>query len=113
MAGITGGGLIQLGYEPEVDFKLYDDGSGVVIKEWNHPDPQPSVAEIEAAEILYQQKIDNQILTSNAVKQYVANRIGFTLSQLEETELLEIMVRFVDPQGFDSANFNNECEEEQ
>ena len=97
MAGITGGGLVQLGYEPEVDFKLYDDGTGTVISEWNHADPIPSVAEIEAAEILYQQAIDNRIAIRNAARQYIAQRIGFTLSELEETDLLELMVRYADP----------------
>jgi len=46
---ISANGLIQLGYEPEVDFVLEDIGNGVYIKEWNHSDAQPTEAEIETA----------------------------------------------------------------
>jgi len=47
---ITAKGLIQLGYVNRVDFLLWDDGDGAYIKEWNHSDAQPTVAEIEAAD---------------------------------------------------------------
>jgi len=51
---ITASGLIQLGFMPEVDFRVEDNGSGAVIKEWNSASPQPSEAEIEAADAEYQ-----------------------------------------------------------
>ena len=47
---ISANGLIQLGYEPEVDFVLEDIGNGVYIKEWNHSDAQPTEAEITTAD---------------------------------------------------------------
>ena len=51
---ITANGLIQLGFKPDIDFRVEDDGSGAVIKEWNSASPQPSDAEIEAADAEYQ-----------------------------------------------------------
>jgi len=51
---ITANGLIQLGFTPDVDFRVEDDGSGAVIREWNSASPQPSEAEIEAADAEYQ-----------------------------------------------------------
>ena len=49
---ITAIGLIQLGFEITTDFILQDDsnGSGPYIKEWKSGSPQPTQAEIEAAE---------------------------------------------------------------
>jgi len=46
---ITPQGLIKLGFTPEVDFSLQDDGQGVYIREWMSASPQPTEAEIEAA----------------------------------------------------------------
>lgn len=46
---ITSQGLKKLGFTPEVDFSLQDDGQGVYIKEWNSASPQPTESEIEAA----------------------------------------------------------------
>ena len=47
---ITAKGLIKLGYTPETDFKLRDDGDGVYIAEWNHADTQPTEAQITTAD---------------------------------------------------------------
>lgn len=46
---ITAYALEKLGFTPEVDFILQDDGQGVYIKEWKNASPQPTQAEIEAA----------------------------------------------------------------
>ena len=46
---ITGRGLQKLGFVAEVDFSLQDDGQGVYIREWMSASPQPTEAEIEAA----------------------------------------------------------------
>jgi hypothetical protein len=46
---ITVYALEKLGFTPEVDFSLQDDGQGVYIKEWMSASPQPTEAEIEAA----------------------------------------------------------------
>ena len=50
---ITSDGLEGLGFKPFIDFVLRDDGDGVYISEWNPSQPQPSVADIEAAEQVY------------------------------------------------------------
>ena len=47
-------GLEKLGFTPEVDFSLQDDGQGVYIKEWKSASPQPTEAEIEAAHAEWQ-----------------------------------------------------------
>jgi hypothetical protein len=46
---ITVYALEKLGFTPEVDFSLQDDGQGVYIKQWMSASPQPTEAEIEAA----------------------------------------------------------------
>ena len=55
---ITSEGLQQLGFKPEVDYKLQDDGVGTFIAEWLSASPQPSVAEIEAAHTEWQAAYD-------------------------------------------------------
>jgi len=55
---ITANALIKLGFDPEVDFSLQDDGDGVYIKKWNSASPQPSEAEIEAAHAEWQAEQD-------------------------------------------------------
>ena len=46
---ITAYALEKLGFTPEADFILQDDGQGVYIKEWNSASPQPTKAQIEAS----------------------------------------------------------------
>ena len=69
---ITANGLIQLGFTPEVDFKLQDDsdGNGVYIKEWNSASPQPSVADIEAADTIWQTEYDSQEYARDRAPEY-------------------------------------------
>ena len=52
--------LEKLGFLPEVDFSLQDDGDGVYIKEWNSASPQPSEAEIETAHAEWQAEYDSK-----------------------------------------------------
>ena len=49
--------LEQLGFEPQVDFRLYDnsDGNGQQM-EWLSSDPQPSDAEIATGQAAYDAK---------------------------------------------------------
>ena len=49
--------LEQLGFEPQVDFRLYDniDGNGQQM-EWLSSDPQPSDAEIATAQTAFDAK---------------------------------------------------------
>ena len=58
---ITSQGLKKLGFTNRVDFKLQDDsdGNGVYIAEWLSDQPQPSVADIEAAHNEWQTEYDN------------------------------------------------------
>ena len=55
---ITSAGLQKLGFVSHVDFSLQDDGTGVYIAEWKSDQPQPSVAEIEAAHTEWQAEQD-------------------------------------------------------
>ena len=58
---ITTHGLEHLGFDPEKDFVLADDGYGVYIKEWNVKErSQPTEAEIEAAHAEWQAEYDSQ-----------------------------------------------------
>ena len=69
---ITANGLIQLGFTPEVDFKLQDnsDGAGIFMAEWLSASPQPSVAEIEAAEVEWQTAYDAQAYARSRKEEY-------------------------------------------
>jgi|TARA_R110002110_G_scaffold305197_1_gene519239 hypothetical protein len=64
---ITSKGLRQLGFEPRIDFELYDnrDGKGAQI-EWFSNEPQPSESEIavgqdawNAEQVARQEKLDS------------------------------------------------------
>ena len=46
---IASEGLEKLGFNPNVDFVLRDDGQGVYIEQWKSALPQPTETEIEAA----------------------------------------------------------------
>jgi hypothetical protein len=46
---ITSEGLEKLGFKPNEDFFLRDNGNGVFIEFWNSELPQPTKAEIETA----------------------------------------------------------------
>ena len=88
--GITSGGLQELGFIPDDDFTLYDDGDGVYIKEWNSLKPQPSVSDIEAAEVVYDKKIQDSIAVRNSIMQTVATKIGRTVAELDAMHPAEI-----------------------
>ena len=78
---ITFEGLTQLGFIVEEDFILQDDGAGVYIKEWFSTSPQPTVEEIEAAEIIWNQ---NQAATQAArlsAIQKLATAAGLTADE--------------------------------
>ena len=46
---ITAKGLQHLGFLPDIDFVLQDNGAGVEIRDWNSSSPIPNEADIEAA----------------------------------------------------------------
>ena len=57
---ITAQGLIKLGFKPEVDFSLQDDGAGAYIKKWISASPQPTESAIETAHATAQTEYDAQ-----------------------------------------------------
>jgi len=67
---ITAQGLIQLGFTPEVDFSLQNDGGDTYIKSWMSGDAQPTVSAIEAAEVEWQTAYDSQLYARNRKEEY-------------------------------------------
>ena len=74
---ITSNGLQQLGFEPlnmdeDGDFLLQNnsDGQGTFIAEWKSAQPQPSVADIEAAHAEWQAEYDAQEYARNRQAEY-------------------------------------------
>ena len=55
---ITSNGLKHLGFTPEVDYVLQDDGNGTYIKYWNSSSDRPTTTDIEAAHIEWQSVYD-------------------------------------------------------
>ena len=70
---ITYNGLIKLGFVDD-DFKLQDDsdGNGVYIKEWLSDQPQPSEADIEAADTEWKAEYDNNQYQRDRATEYPA-----------------------------------------
>ena len=67
---ITANGLMQLGFVPEADFVLQDNGQGVYVSEWNSTQPQPTVPEIEAAHAEWQAEYDAQAYARKREPEY-------------------------------------------
>jgi hypothetical protein len=67
---ITSKGLQQLGFKPEVDYKLQDDGAGVFIAEWLSGSTQPTTATIEDAHTEWQTAYDAQAYARNRKAEY-------------------------------------------
>ena len=67
---ITAEGLIQLGYKPEIDFSLQNDGGDTYIKSWMSGDAQPTVSAIEAADVEYQTAYNSQAYARNRKAEY-------------------------------------------
>jgi hypothetical protein len=66
---ITTEGLEQLGFDRS-EFALEDSGSGVYIKEWTSASPQPSVADIEAADAEWTANFNAQAYARNRQTEY-------------------------------------------
>ena len=56
----TNKALEKLGFLPEVDFSLQDDGDGTFIAEWRSAQPQPTETEIETAHAEWQADHDSK-----------------------------------------------------
>tara|TARA_R100000781_G_scaffold99544_1_gene63129 strand:+ start:866 stop:1201 length:336 start_codon:yes stop_codon:yes gene_type:complete len=57
---ITSEGLKELGFVPEKDFVLQDDGNGTYIKDWISSEQRPTVADIEVAHAAWVSNHDAQ-----------------------------------------------------
>ena len=81
---------MQLGFTEE-EFKLQDDslGEGVFISEWNSAQPQPSVADIEAAEQVYIAEAIAQAEAKAQLRTSVINKIATNLTSEEKAWLEE------------------------
>ena len=69
---ITSHGLMKLGFKPDADFGLQDDGAGPYIKEWKSESPQPTEAEIEVAHAEWQAEWDAQEYARNRATAYAS-----------------------------------------
>ena len=83
---ITSNGLEKLGFTPNVDFVLQNDGDGVYIKEWNTASPQPSQAEIETAESEWQAEYDAQAYARARAKAYPSWQEQMDMMYHDQTE---------------------------
>jgi len=72
---ITSDGLEKLGFTPNVDFVLQDDGEGVYIKEWNIASPQPTEAEIENAEAEWKSENEAEQIQAEADKASAVSKL--------------------------------------
>ena len=71
---ITSNGLNKLGFTVGVDYVLQDnsDGLGTFIAEWKSGSPQPTVADIEAANATWQAEYDSQEYARNRETAYAS-----------------------------------------
>jgi hypothetical protein len=67
---ITSEGLKHLGFTPEVDYVLQDDGDGTYIKEWNSSSDRPTTADIEIAHAEWQAEHDAQEYARKRLEEY-------------------------------------------
>jgi len=84
---ITAKGLQQLGFTPQVDFRLRDDGDGPFIEEWISDQQQPTVADIEAAHAVWQDAWDaEQIAKQNRIDSVKSKleALGLTTEEVQE-----------------------------
>jgi len=94
---ITSNGLKQLGFTPEVDYTLQDDGAGAYIKVWNSASPQPTEAEIESAHAEWQAERDSQEYARNRKAEYPTT--DELVVALWEAVIEERMASSIDLQG--------------
>ena len=67
---ITSKGLMQLGFVPEKDFVLQDDGNGTYISKWLSSSDRPTTADIEAAHTEWQAEYDAQEYARKRKEEY-------------------------------------------
>ena len=67
---ITSEGLKHLGFAPEVDYVLQDDGNGTYIRDWLSSSHRPTTADIESAHAEWQAEYDAQEYARKRLKEY-------------------------------------------
>jgi len=67
---ITSNGLKHLGFTPEVDYTLQDDGNGTYIREWHSSSDRPTTADIEIAHAKWQAEHDSQDHARKRLEEY-------------------------------------------
>tara|TARA_B100000745_G_C19895049_1_gene299523 strand:- start:170 stop:439 length:270 start_codon:yes stop_codon:yes gene_type:complete len=73
---ITSNGLKHLGFTPEVDYVLRDDGDGTYIEYWLSSSDQPTTVNIESAHTEWQVQFDAETVEKQ-------NRLVSVKSKLE------------------------------
>jgi len=78
-------GLERLGFKPEIDFSLRNDGHGTYIQRWSSQLPQPSEQEIEAAfaEVLAEE-ISTQYQRDRKAEYPSIEELAVALAELQE-----------------------------
>ncbi len=84
---ITTHGLEQLGFDPDKDFVLSDEGNGVFIKEWNSKKRiQPTEAEIETADAEWQAEFEAQAYARARAEAYPSIADQLDMQYHDQTE---------------------------
>ena len=83
---ITSDGLEKLGFTPNIDFILQDDGNGVYIKKWNSALPQPSADRINIASLEAQAEYDAQAYARARAKAYPSIEDQLDMQYHDQTE---------------------------
>tara|TARA_Y100000034_G_C6623797_1_gene272031 strand:+ start:136 stop:465 length:330 start_codon:yes stop_codon:yes gene_type:complete len=94
---VTAQGLIKLGFTPEIDFSLQDEGNGAYIAKWNSASSQPTKAEIEAAHAEWQAEQDSTQYQRDRKAEYPT--IDELVVALWEAVIEERMASSIDLQG--------------
>jgi len=79
-------GLKKLGFTPNIDFILQDDGDGVYIRKWNSASPQPTETEIETADAEWQAEYDAQAYARARAKAYPSWQEQMDMQYHDQTE---------------------------
>ena len=81
---ISAQGLIQLGFTPEADFVLQDNGNGPEIRDWNSNKPQPSESEIVAGQTAWDvEQVAKQAVTAETKSSAIGKLKSLGLNDAE------------------------------
>jgi hypothetical protein len=67
---ISSNGLKFLGFVPEKDFVMRDDGNGPYIEDWRSSSDRPTMADMEVAHIEWQAEHDSQAYAHKRKEEY-------------------------------------------